>query len=176
MAKHNEQQAGTAVVLVRTEGATETPELAAALASMAGATAPRRRSKLAATAWAVDLGGKRLLAGRAKRRAKGGDDGLAAAKAELAALLKRVAELQELVAEKQNHYLWTSKPASPCRLVREIFLAKAWEAQRLPVRGTVLKACTNAGIAENTAKTQYQLNRKRWLAGELTLEDAVAEA
>jgi hypothetical protein len=84
-------------------------------------------------------------------------------------LKAKVAELESQLAEKQTHILWTSKVQKPVALVREIF-CRMYGSQRKDV----IAACINAGIAANTAKTQYQILKGKAERGEL--EELLDEA
>jgi hypothetical protein len=87
-------------------------------------------------------------------------------------LKAKVAELEGQLAAQQNHLLWTSSVQKPVARVREIF-CEMFGSQRKDV----IAACVNAGIAANTAKTQYQILKGKAERGELDelLEEQVRE-
>lgn len=98
---------------------------------------------------------------------------VAAIRARLAELMAEVASLNDQLSSMQNHVLDTSAIEAPCSVVRKVFLAHAKllnDNLTAPKRGEVVRACVAKGIALNTAKTQYQHNRSKWLRGELTIE------
>jgi hypothetical protein len=87
-----------------------------------------------------------------------------AVRARLAVLKAEVAELEGELASLQVHMLITSTVEGPCAMVRKIFLAMHDQP-----RSVVIRKCVNAGIAANTAKTQYQLLRQKLAAGDTKL-------
>lgn len=103
------------------------------------------------------------------------EEELEAALTERAELLARLAELDGVLATAQNHVLITSTVGSPVAKCREIFVAMRTVDPAVS-RKAVLDKCTAAGIAPNTAKTQYQVNKRKWEQGELAPETVEAEA
>jgi hypothetical protein len=65
------------------------------------------------------------------------------------------------------HVLITSTAAKPVALVKEIFIGMLGARRR-----DVINTCITAGIAANTAKTQYQILKGRLERGELDEEIA----
>lgn len=90
------------------------------------------------------------------------EEEVAAVKTELQALRARVMELEGVLASEQVWILNTSTVVKPVQLVREIFLGMLGDRRR-----DVVAKCVTAGIAENTAKTQYQILKKKLENGEL---------
>jgi hypothetical protein len=106
-------------------------------------------------------------------------------RAEFEALAARrealVAELAEvegtLAAQYRSWWLLSSVVAKPVALCREVFLNMVVEAGGVPQRKVVLETCTKKGVSPNTAKTQYQVNRTKYLAGQFDeqLSDLLVE-
>jgi hypothetical protein len=82
-----------------------------------------------------------------------------------------------LAAEYRNWTLMTSVVVKPVQLCREVFITMAAELGVRPGRAAVLKACTDKGVAPNTAKTQYQINSQRYQQGQFDelIEELVGE-
>lgn len=99
------------------------------------------------------------------------DEQVQVTRSRIQALKAETAQLEGLLAQQQNHVLWTSTAVKPVSLVRELFVA-AVVAGTLK-RKTVVDACIAAGVAANTAKTQYQILKGKLERGEL--DEEVAE-
>jgi hypothetical protein len=84
------------------------------------------------------------------------------------ALLKELEELDDLIADKQVHILVTSKVMSPVALFRQMFIRMHAEGKP---RKDIIAFGVRKGIAPNTCKTQYQINKQKWDRGELSIED-----
>lgn len=79
-----------------------------------------------------------------------------AVRTRLSVLRAEVAALEGELATYQTHILVTSTVVKPVALVRSIFLAMTDKPRR-----DVIRKCVLAGIAPNTAKTQYQVLRRK---------------
>lgn len=79
-----------------------------------------------------------------------------AVRSRLAVLRAEVAALEGELATYQTHILVTSTVVKPVALVRSIFLAMLDKPRK-----DVVRKCVLAGIAPNTAKTQYQVLRRK---------------
>lgn len=90
-------------------------------------------------------------------------------KTKLQALREEVRELEGILAGYQTHLLVTSTVQSPVALVRDIFLAFVTEDGDPGRRKDVVNKAVQAGVAPNTAKTQYQVNRKKLENGDPAL-------
>ena len=80
-----------------------------------------------------------------------------ALRTELEALRARVRELEGELASLQVHVLVTSTVARPVALLRDIFLANVTPEGNPGSRKEVVALAVKAGMAPNTAKTQYQV-------------------
>lgn len=93
-----------------------------------------------------------------------------AAAAQQAAIAAAMAQASQQAAQAQTHVLVTSTISSPVAVVRMVYLAMLGAK-----RSTVINACVLAGVAPNTAKTQYQVCKAKHAAGTLPgLDQALA--
>lgn len=85
-----------------------------------------------------------------------------------AALLAELNAIEGKLAIKQLHNLWTSQVEGPVALCRRVFVGMYADVlEGVKTRADYLRTMVNHGVALNTAKTQYQVNRGRWAKGEL---------
>lgn len=94
------------------------------------------------------------------------EEEVTAIRTRLQALREEVRELEGVLASQQIHMLVTSTVKGPVALVRDIFLAHVTEDNQPGERKEVVAQAVKAGVAPNTAKTQYQVNRKKLADGD----------
>lgn len=73
-----------------------------------------------------------------------------------AALMAELAALDGQLSQYQNHVLDTSVVQKPVHLCRQVFVAMYGQRRR-----DVVAALINKGVAANTAKTQFQVLKKK---------------
>jgi hypothetical protein len=83
-------------------------------------------------------------------------------------LQARIAELEAVLAQRENHLLYTSTMQKPVQLVRDQFVKWVQSGKPLSRKG-VVDLCVAMGVARNTAATQYQYQFKRYNSGELVI-------
>lgn len=98
-----------------------------------------------------------------------------AIRTELEALRARVRELEGELASHQVHVLVTSTVSKPVRLLRDMFLASITEEGNPGRRRDVVAMAVKAGMAPNTAKTQYQVLSRKWTNGDPALREELEE-